>query len=146
MRLDPLVDRGAFEAPVGTNLKAGEFSTGSVLVDGQRLHAEVLGQFLNCKNTFFSAQGFLPIYSLFMSVLVFFEMLVKFICWLIFCQWFVNKFIHFDAILYMVPGKEFSARDGGFMVKFRFKLIDIIYRFMLILRKVRLYNAFYISY
>ena len=57
LRLDPLVDGGTFEAPMGTNLKAGQFAAGSVLVDRQRLHAEVLRQLLDCKNAFFSTQG-----------------------------------------------------------------------------------------
>ena len=56
LRLDPLVDGGALEAPVGADLEAGQLTFGSVLVDRQRLHAKVVGELLDGKNAFFSVQ------------------------------------------------------------------------------------------
>ena len=33
LRLDPLVDGGFLEAPVGSHLKAGQFAAGGVFID-----------------------------------------------------------------------------------------------------------------
>ena len=41
---------------------------------------------------------------------------------LIFCQWFINKFMHFNAILYVVGAREGPARNSGFSTELAVKL------------------------
>ena len=47
---DPAVDGSFFKAPVGSDLETGKLARRGVLVDGQRLHAEVARQFLDRKD------------------------------------------------------------------------------------------------
>ena len=51
-----MVDRGAFEAPVGADLETRQFAARRVLLDGQGLHTEVIGELLNREHALFSFQ------------------------------------------------------------------------------------------
>jgi len=49
LRLDPLLYRSLLKPPVGADLETGQFAARGVLVDRERFHAQVTGQFLNGK-------------------------------------------------------------------------------------------------